>query len=139
MTNNTETKTGIDSSIAPKLVEWFKAGRGVRKWVSAEIGNPRPDQFTPGDVETPPHWAYPVADSQLLTPDMLELETFTPRIAYNGKLAKSYWGLHLSKTSEAKARRLCQPGETWNWIYKNYGVCEVQIGKLVRSPFIVEG
>jgi hypothetical protein len=42
-----------------KVREWLAAGRGVRVWASHDIGAGRPDMLTPGDVQTPPHWAYP--------------------------------------------------------------------------------
>jgi hypothetical protein len=43
-----------------KVREWFAAGRAVRVWASHDIGAGRPDMLTPGDVQTPPHWAYPL-------------------------------------------------------------------------------
>ena len=46
-----------------KVRSWIESGRKVRVWVSHDIGAGRPDMLTPGDVETPPHWAYPVAAS----------------------------------------------------------------------------
>jgi hypothetical protein len=49
-----------------KVREWLDQGRGVRRWVSEDIGAGRPDLFTPGDVTLPPHWAYPLHASELL-------------------------------------------------------------------------
>lgn len=50
-----------------KVAQWIKDGRGVRVWESHDIGAGRPDMLTPGDVETPPHWAYPLSGSKVVT------------------------------------------------------------------------
>lgn len=139
MTTNTETRVAVDSSIAAKLLEWVNAGRGVRRWVSAEIGNPRPDMFTPGDIDTPPHWAYPVADSQLLTGEEIDVETFTPRSSFKGRGKNSWRGYSIHPNSAAKAQRLCLEGETFNWERNcdSYsGGVIVSIGRMVTTPLI---
>jgi hypothetical protein len=51
------SKTAIlDTTGAVK--RWIDERRGVKVWVSQLIGESKPDVFTPGDVETEPHWAY---------------------------------------------------------------------------------
>lgn len=48
-----------------KVRVWFKTGRGLRVWQSADLGAGRADMLTPGDCETSPHWAYPIEHSRV--------------------------------------------------------------------------
>jgi hypothetical protein len=130
----TAERIAIDESIAPKLREWFSAGRGVRRWVSAELGTNRPDMFTPADVETAPHWAYPVASSEVMAADQLDVETFQERAQFRGRLKRYYWGMGLAEQTESKAKRLCQSGETFVWEFYGFGLAIVKVGTMVRRP-----
>lgn len=51
-----------------KVREWLDKGRGLRVWVSHDLGAGRPDILTPGDVERAPHWAYPLSASRVIAP-----------------------------------------------------------------------
>jgi len=131
----TTTKTKIDSSIAPTIRHWIDSGRGVRIWHNAEIGNNRPDMFTPADNETPPHWVYPVHDSEILDPANIVVETFTETQRFRGRLKRYYWGYGLAPATEAKAKRLAGENGTFLWEYDGYGLANVIIGTIVEQPF----
>lgn len=134
-TTQTTYRVTIDSTIAPKLREWFSANRGVRRWINAEIGNPRPDMFTPGDNEAAPHWAYPLAGSQLLTPDLIDVEEFQERTRFRTRIKSYYWGPGLSEVSENKAKMMLRAGEKFYWEWDNPGYAFVIIGPSVIKPF----
>ena len=59
--------TTIDSSIAPKLAQWFISGREV---------------FTPGDASQP-GWRY--GNPVDLQPEDIEVEVFTPVSSFRGR------------------------------------------------------
>ena len=40
----------------------------------SEIGAQRPEQLTPADVTTPPHWAYTLEASEIVTPAHISME-----------------------------------------------------------------
>lgn len=133
-----ETPVKIDASIAPKLREWFANGRGVRVWRNADLssGNVGKLVFTPGDVETAPHWQY--ANAGTIDPAQVTVETFTPRMAFNGAAKRRYWGMDVSDASRAKATRLTQPGESWAYsIEYDYGrtFAKIEIGVMVETAF----
>lgn len=136
MTTDTVERVTVDSAIADKLLGWIGAGRGVRRWVSEEIGNTRPDMFTPADNETPPHWAYPLTSSQVLDPALVDAEQLVERARFRGRLKRFYWGTWLAPATEAKAQRLCRDGESFWWEYDGYGLANVFIGPKIVSPLI---
>jgi hypothetical protein len=128
----------VDASIAPKLREWFSAGRGVRVWCNADLssGNVGHQMFTPADNRTAPSWRY--VDAGAILPADIAVETFTPRTSFNGCAKCRYWGMDVSDATRAKARRLTRPGETWNYtIERDYGrtFARVSIGTMVSAPF----
>jgi hypothetical protein len=133
--NATVERIAIDESIAPKLREWFTAGRGVRRWTPAELGTNRPDMFTPADVTTPPHWAFPVGSSTVLDPSMIDVETFAERMQFKGRIKRYYWGHGLAEPTEKKAQRLCKDGESFVWEFDGFGLAIVRIGSIVTRQF----
>lgn len=141
MSETTTTRIVVDSSIADKLREWFSAGRGVRRWTDKEIGSAtrRPDVFTPADIDpVAPHWAYGSADQfELVEASAIDVETFQERTRYACALKAYYWGLGLTKASEAKAKRMLRAGERFYWIYdENTGKPVVVIGSSVIKPLV---
>ena len=56
---DTTKKIRVDFEIAPKLREWFDAGRGICVWSNKDLSSHRLGDlsFTPGDKPTPPHWS----------------------------------------------------------------------------------
>ncbi len=126
----------VDAGIAPKLREWFGAGRGVRVWTNADLsgGNVGHQMFTPADVRTAPNWRY--TDGGALLPADVVVETFTPRETFDGVCRRKYWGMDVSDATRNKADRLKQSGETWIYeIVCDYGrtFARIQIGKMVES------
>lgn len=137
-------KITIDSAIAPKLREWFKAGRGVRVWECQDLssGQVGQKQYTPGDITTAPHWS--MADRGIVDPDDVEVETFTIRTQFRGMAKRRYWGMDVSDATRAKADRLTHKDSSEVWCYTigyDYGrtFSDVQIGTMVRSQFAIDG
>jgi len=92
--------------------------------------------FTPADVTTPPHWAYPVGSSSVVDVGELEVETFRERESFKGRIKRYYWGYGLAPATKAKAKRLCRDGETFHFTFEGYGLATVHIGPLVKRPFL---
>lgn len=132
----TETKTyTVDSEIAPKLLEWFRSGRGVRCWTNAEIASGASQEvFTPNTTEDgqpmpSPNWRYPVADSEQVSIVQLLVSVFDVKQEYNSQLKNNYYGQTLR--GEAKAKRLADKlgkNGSFRWYNKGYGVAGVEIG-----------
>ncbi len=133
----------VDSEIAPKLRGWFKAGRGVKRWINQEIGGGAPSEtFTPGDIESAPNWrcGNPVA----LTPNDITVRHFCVLETFRGRFKAKYWGPWVGSATEAKAKRLCAehgvPVDSWQWTYDDTpGYVQVQICKFELKPFTLEG
>lgn len=135
---STATKITVDASVVSKLTEWFAAGRGVRVWRNADLSSGRVGhmQFTPADNHTAPHWSY--TDAGAILPQDITVETFTPRISFNGTSKRRYWGMDVSDATRGKADRLKLAGESWVYTIKyDYGrtFAQVEIGCMVESPF----
>lgn len=136
-------KITIDSTIAPKLREWFKAGRGVRVWENQDLSSGRVghQQYTPGDIVTAPHWS--MADRGTVNPEDITIETFTIRARFRGMAKRRYWGMDVSDATRAKADRLTRKdiGEVWVYtIGYDYGrtFADVQIGTMVKIDFSID-
>ena len=132
------TTTKIDSSIAPKLAEWFAAGRGVRVWGNQDLSSGKVGQqtFTPADVHTAPHWS--VVDRGAILPQDIIVQTFTPRTSFKGTCKRRFWGMDVFDASRAKATRMVGEGESWHYtIGYDYGrtFATIEIGRMVESPF----
>jgi hypothetical protein len=67
--------TLCDQTSIDNAVKWVRDGRGLRRWVSHDLGEGRPDMLTPGDSGSP-HWAYP--ESHIETPDNVIVELRVP-------------------------------------------------------------
>ena len=133
------TNCVIDSSIAPTILGWIKAGRGVKVWECADLSSGKVGHrmFTPGDTETSPHWSYTLAG--MLDTATAKVETFTPRETFNGTAKRRYWGMDLSDASRAKAERLKREVEVYFFtIQYDWGrtYCKVDIGTMALSPLI---
>lgn len=128
----------VDVSVVAKLREWFDAGRGVRVWRNADLsgGSVGHMQFTPADNKTAPHWSY--VDEGAILPQDITVETFTPRVSFNGAVKRRYWGMDVSDATRRKADKMKQEGETWVFtIEYDYGrtSAKVEIGRMVESPY----
>lgn len=128
----------IDSSIVAKLSEWFAAGRGVRVWENADLssGNVGHKSFTPADSAERPGWQY--QDMGAILPADIIVETFTPRLTFEGVAKRRYWGMDVSDATRNKAKRLTGAGETWVFTFRyDYGrtIPVVEIGRMVETPF----
>ena len=133
------TNCVIDSSIAPTILGWIKAGRGVKVWECADLSSGKVGHrmFTPGDTETSPHLSYTLAGT--LDTATAKVETFTPRETFNGTAKRRYWGMDLSDASRAKAERLKREVEVYFFtIQYDWGrtYCKVDIGTMALSPLI---
>jgi hypothetical protein len=142
---STTFKTTIDSSIEPKLNEWFAAQRGVKMWVNQEIGSGATREvFTPGDAEKP-GWRY--GNPVDLQPDDIEVEEFSPVESFRGRFKAMYWGPWVAKATEEKAKRLVEKhgssrsfhsgnGYSWRWEHDDLpGYVQVTIGRMVKRAF----
>ena len=141
--NATMPKTvKVDSSIAPKLREWFAAGRGVRVWENVDLsgGNVGHTMFTPADNTTAPNWRY--VDKGAILPQDVVVETFTPRHEFKGTCKRRFWGMDVSDATRAKADRLTDKAAGESWVYSveyDYGrtYAKVEIGRMVEAPMVV--
>lgn len=142
MANTLTRPIKVDSSIVPKLAEWFRAGRGVRVWENHDLssGNVGHKVYTPADnsSESRPGWQY--QDMGAILPADLVVETFTPHLTFEGTAKRRYWGMDVSDATRAKADRLADKngGESWCFTFRyDYGrtVPIVQIGRMVETPF----
>jgi hypothetical protein len=104
------TKFTVTQETAPKVREWFANGRGARLWKSVEIGNSRPEQLTPGDVTTPPHWAYTLEASEIVTPAdiSMEIREDIPGEEVRSRNVRHYWGNDIHETGKERARKTCE-------------------------------
>lgn len=120
----------VDETVFRKLAEWHHKGRGIRRWSNLEIGGCGAQHvFTPGGVDKP-GWRY--GESELVDFNSLLVSVFVPRLTFNGRVAKHYWGRDLADVSRKKAERLQQPGETYFFTFDIVGYCSpiarVEIG-----------
>ena len=128
-------KTTIDSTIVPKLREWFVANRGVKLWRNLEIGSAYGHEvFTPGDAEKP-GWRY--GEPRDMQPTDFDVEVFTPIESFRGRFKAHYWGPGVSEATERKAKRLCAKHGTdtsWRWQYDDLpGYVQVTIGRTTNQ------
>ena len=131
--------TTIDSTIVPKLTEWFNANRGVKAWKNLEIasGHAR-EVFTPGDADKP-GWRY--GEPKDMQPADFEVEMFTPIETFRGRFKAMYWGPWVAKSTEDKAKRLAAKHGTdtsWRWEHDDLpGYVQVTIGRVSKQAFTV--
>lgn len=139
MTSTIQRPIKVDSSIVPKLAEWFRAGRGVRVWENHDLssGNVGHKVYTPADSTERPGWQY--QDCGAILPADIVVQTFTPRHTFDGTAKRRYWGMDVSDATRRKADRLTnKPEESWVYtIEYDYGrtFVRVQIGRMVESLF----
>src|ERR1700726_3988570 len=148
----TITRVTVDSSIAPKLREWFDTGRGVTVWTNLEIASGAAREvFTPStspctynheqgfsncpyaslaDRQAPhnhdtqaPNWRY--GNPTKLEREDIDVSVFVVRETFRGRFKAMYFGPWVGKATEAKATRLCSAGETWRWEYDGSGYVKV--------------
>ena len=137
---NATNQVKVDASVVSKLREWFSAGRGVRVWENADLSSGKVGHkaFTPADVRTAPHWSY--VDKGEILPQDVVVETFTPRITFNGGVKRRFWGMDVSDATRAKVEKLKGENETWVFTVEyDYGRTrgKVEIGHMVESPLEV--
>ena len=129
------TKFTVDQNAAIKVREWVRAGRGLRLWHSVEIGAQRPEQLTPADVTTPPHWAYTLEASEIVTPADISMEILEdiPGEEVRSRDVRHYWGHDIHETGKARARKACerirkQTGRDVDWYhaFSEYGIAHVR-------------
>lgn len=145
-TNNTPTNNTthtIDHTIAPKLLEWFNAGRGVTCWHLLEIGTDRARQiFAPADPTTAPnnlapHWAY--GNPEQVTMSMLNVDMSEEVETFTGRFKRMYWGPYVQPGTERRAQARCVKHgldkDSWTFEYVGDGLVLVRILKPVLVPF----
>ena len=129
------TKFTVTQETAPKVREWVLSGRGLRLWHSVEIGAQRPEQLTPADVTTPPHWAYTLEASEIVTPAdiSMEIREDIPREEVRARVVRHYWGHDIHKAGKERARKACerirkQTGRDVDWYhaFSEYGIAHLR-------------
>lgn len=129
------TKFTVDQNTAVKVREWFRSGRGARLWRSVEIGAQRPEQLTPGDVTTPPHWAYTLEASELISADdiSMEIREDIPGDEVRSRDVRHYWGHDIHEAGKAKARKVCErirkeTGRDVDWLhaFSEFGIAHIR-------------
>lgn len=129
------TKFTVDQNTAVKVREWVRAGRGLRLWRSVEIGAQRPEQLTPADVTTPPHWAYTLYESEIVTPAdiSMELREDIPGEEVRSRDVRHYWGHDIHESGKERARKACerirkQTGRDVEWYhaFSEYGIAHIR-------------
>ena len=129
------TKFTVTQETAPQVREWVRSGRGLRLWHSVEIGAQRPEQLTPADVTTPPHWAYTLEASEIVTPADISMEILEdiPGEEVRSRDVRHYWGHDIHETGKARARKACerirkQTGRNVDWYhaFSEYGIAHLR-------------
>ena len=129
------TKFTVTQESAPKVREWVRSGRGLRLWHSVEIGTQRPEQLTPADVTTPPHWAYTLEASEIVTPAdiSMEIREDIPGEEVRSRDVRHYWGHDIHETGKERARKACerirkQTGRDVDWYpaFSEYGIAHIR-------------
>ena len=129
------TKFTVTQETAPKVREWVRSGRGLRLWHSVEIGAQRPEQLTPADVTIPPHWAYTLEASEIVTPADISMEILEdiPGEEIRSRDVRHYWGHDIHKAGKERARETCdrirkQTGRDVDWYhaFSEYGIAHVR-------------
>ena len=129
------TKFTVTQETAPKAREWVLSGRGLRLWHSVEIGAQRPEQLTPADVTIPPHWAYTLEASEIVTPADISMEILEdiPGEEIRSRDVRHYWGHDIHKAGKARARKACdrirkQTGRNVDWYhaFSEYGIAHIR-------------
>lgn len=138
------SKFTVSEKTAPSVRNWFINGRGARLWKSAEIGNSRPEQLTPGDVTTPPHWAYPLADSELIGIDDIAIEAREkiPGAGIRSRILKKWWGVDIHESGKAKAQKKCDALASssgrvveWHMEFCEFGIAHIEFEHVTSRPF----
>ena len=117
----------IDETIADKVREWLRAGRGVAVWQNADLGSASVGSlaFTPGDETGSPHWRYgrsPIAVSH--SPAEFAVRQWKESSRVKVRRGPPYLGgIHrLDRPRLDRALALAGPGATWRYIaYPDYG------------------
>lgn len=136
------TKFTVTQETAPKVREWVRSGRGLRLWHSAEIGAQRPDQLTPADVTTPPHWAYTleawdwmIIASEIVTPADISMEIIegVPGEEVRARIVRHWWGHDIHESGKERARKACerirkQTGRDVDWYhaFSEFGIAHIR-------------
>ena len=129
------TKFTVTQETASKVREWVRSGRGLRLWHSVEIGAQRPEQLTPADVTIPPHWAYTLDASEIVTPAdiSMEIREDIPGEEVRARVVRHYWGHDIHETGKARARKACerirkQTGRDVDWYpaFSEYGIAHLR-------------
>lgn len=129
------TKFTVTQESAPKVREWVRSGRGLRLWRSVEIGAQRPEQLTPADVTTPPHWAYTLEASEIVTPAdiSMEIREDIPGEEVRSRDVRHYWGHDIHESGKERARKACerirkQTGRDVDWYhaFSEFGTAHIR-------------
>lgn len=139
-----ETTHELDKSVAIKLKEWWDAGRGVKAWANADLGNGNVGRntYTPGDKSSP-HWSSPtsvdVQPEECIVRDTDLISEHTARIKNH------YWGPWINEKSDEKFKVMCQKlseqlgcdvEHEWEFHQDKPGYALVSIVKIKRVPFM---
>jgi len=141
---NTHTiapETIFASEHLPKFKEWAETRGGILSWINEEIASSQATEvFTPaltteGKPYPSPGWRYPTG--KLVDLATAKVRTFVPTAGkgFKGRSKAFYWGLGLLPVTEAKAKRLCADGETFQYTFDYPNVANVEIGKEELQPF----
>ena len=123
-------------------IQWLKDGRGLKRWVFADLSTMRPDVLTPGDVAAP-HWAYTQSSPEDPADVIVEIRTpVESPVTVTFRVKRSFWGTYSASSAgilkcqtvvKNIANRLDVPVDNVRWDYDLNGN-----GTATASFYLVE-